>query len=279
MRLARIKLACGDASTLEREVFGAAQQSKDIHSVQFELWSTWACTGVEFIHGALDEAERLANAGFALHNRLGIWGAAETYTLHTMLIWREQDRLLELSPLVEPLLSQVQHPGARKLRAYFAFERGAIEEIAMLLGPDPLPAVRDFTWLCEMCVTAELCAAGGLGCLDELYDELAPFEDTIATIDGLFICLGSVAHYLGLLAASRGRPHDAVRHLESAISANDRVGAAPWSVRSRMTLADLLAEEPTRASQLRKEAFGLADLYDLTASRRRLRELLEPPTF
>jgi DNA-binding SARP family transcriptional activator len=275
MRVARVKLACGETATLEPDVFGSAQRAREMHSVQFELWSTWACAGVEFIRGALDDAERLANAGFTLHNRLGIWGGAETFALHAMLIWREQDRLVELSPMVEPLLMQAQHPGARKLRAYFAFERGAIEEIATLLGPDPMPPDRDFTWLSEMCVTAELCAAGGLGCVDVLYRELLPFAETVATLDGLFICLGSVEHYLGLLAAASGDVRRAVQHLESAINCNDRIAAAPWSVRSRMALADLLIEEPDRASQLRKQALGIADAYELTASRRRLRELLE----
>ena len=206
MRTARIKLACGDTADLERDVTSALRDAEDRHSLQFEVWSTWACAGVAFIRGSLAEAERLATDGFALHNRLGIWGAAETYALHAIFIWREQDRLLELSALVEPLLAQVQHPGARKLRAFFAFERGAIEEIGPLLGPNPLPVLRDFTWLCDMCVTAELSAAGGLACVDELYGELLPFADTVATLDGLFLCLGSVSHYLGLLAAALGRP-------------------------------------------------------------------------
>jgi hypothetical protein len=243
--------------------------------LQFDVWTTWARASVAFIRGSLAEAERLANIGFTLHNQLGIWGAAETFALHGMLIWREQDRLLELSPLVEPLLAQVQHPGARKLRAYFAFERGAIEEIATLLGPNPMPGLRDFTWLSEMCVTAELCAAAGLPCVDDLYRELLPYKDTVATLDGLFICLGSVSHYLGLLAAAAGRASDAVRHFEAAIATNDQIRAAPWAVRSRMALADLLLDEPELALQLRKQALGLAELHELPASERRLRELID----
>jgi DNA-binding SARP family transcriptional activator len=275
MRIARVRLACGDTENLEYYVLSAAQDAVSHHSLQFEVWSTWARAGVAFIRGSLAEAERLATAGFEMHNRLGIWGAAETYALHGMLIWREQDRLLEVSALVEPLLAQVQHPGARKLRAFFAFERGEIEEIATLLGPNPMPELRDFTWLCEMCVTAELSAAGGLSCVDELYRELLPYADTVATLDGLFICLGSVAHYLGLLAAALGRPQDAVLHLEAAIAANDRIAAAPWAVRSRMALAGLLFHEPERASQLRKQALELAEAHDLPASQRKLRELVD----
>jgi tetratricopeptide (TPR) repeat protein len=275
MRIARIRLACGDTSNLEYYVLSASQDAQVHHSLQFEVWSTWARTGVAFIRGALAEAERLANTGFSLHNQLGIWGAAETYALHGMLIWREQDRLLELSPLVEPLLAQVQHPGARKLRAYFAFERGAIEEIATLLEPNPMPELRDFTWLAEMCVSAELCAAGDLPCVDDLYRELLPYEGTVATLDGLFICLGSVAHYLGLLAGARGRVQDAVRHFEAAIAMNDQIGAAPWAVRSRMALADLLLDDPELALQLRKQALGLAERHGLPASERRLRELVD----
>src|SRR5204862_4134665 len=101
--------------------------------VGIELWATWARAGIAFVHGRLAEAERLADTAFALHQRVGIWGAPETYMLHMTFVWREQDRFDEVSPMVEPLLRDAQHPGARKLLALFALQRGAIDEVAALL--------------------------------------------------------------------------------------------------------------------------------------------------
>jgi hypothetical protein len=39
---------------------------------------------------------------------------------------------------------------------------------------------------------------------------------------------GSVARYLGLLAATAGRPDQAERHFERALAMNERMGLSPW---------------------------------------------------
>jgi hypothetical protein len=112
-------------------------------------------------------------------------------------------------------------------------ERGAIDEISRLLVPDPVPRSRDFTWLADMCVTAELAAAAELPCRSELYEMLVPFEDRVVTMDATFICLGAVAYYLGVLARSLVLPDRAAHHFEAAIAINERIGAIPWSRRAR----------------------------------------------
>ncbi len=56
----------------------------------------------------------------------GHLGAYETYGLHMVLVWREQNRLTELEPAIEPLLAQSVHPGASKLRGMFALARLAL---------------------------------------------------------------------------------------------------------------------------------------------------------
>ena len=232
-RAARVALASGDASTLDRDIADFARRAAFARHPDQQLWSTWAQAGVAFLRDRLDDAERLAGEAFALHQKLGIWGAHETYALHMVLIWREQNRLRAVEPLVEPLLAQSIHPSARKMLAIFAMERGAVGEIARLLAPDPVPRSRDFTWLSDMCVTAEMAAAAGLTCCTELYETLLAFDGRVVTMDGTFVCLGAVAHYLGLLARSLGRPERAVQHFDDAIALNDRIGAVPWSRRSR----------------------------------------------
>jgi hypothetical protein len=189
------------------------------------------------------------------------------------LVWREQDRLAEFAPAVEPLLQQANLASARKLLAFFALDRGDVDQIAALVD-EPIRETRDFIWLVDMCVTAELAAAAALPCIDELYAELLPFDGMVATMDGTFVCLGAVAHYLGLLAAARGRHKAAIAHLEAAVELNDRVRVVPWSARSRMHLAALLDSEPDRAAQVARDALRIAEEYDLTASRRQLQQLM-----
>jgi hypothetical protein len=245
LRLARLKLAHGDASTLETDIDEFARCARDTRRPDEQLWATWALTTVAFLRDRLADAERLAGEAFTLHQQLGIWGAHETYASHMVWIWREQGRLLEIAPLLDPLLASSVHPSAAKLRAILAIERGAPEEIPGLVAGDPVPRSRDFTWLTDMCVTAEVAAAGKLPCREELYETLLPFEDRVVTMDATFICMGAAAYYLGLLADSLGHPDDAVRHFEHAVVFNEQVGAAPWSRRSRAQLAALAA----RASQ------------------------------
>jgi DNA-binding SARP family transcriptional activator len=233
MRLARMGLSHGNATTVERDIEDFARLAAAARHPDEQLWATWARTTMAFLQDRLDDAERLAGEAFSLHDRLGIWGAHETYATHMVFIWREQGRLLAAAPVIEPLLARSVHPSASKLRGIVALERLAAHELRSLLGPDPVPRSRDFTWLADMCITAELAAAARLPCCPELYAMLKPFQGRVATMDATFLCLGAVAYYLGLLADALDRPDDAHRHFEHAIALNDAIGAAPWSRRAR----------------------------------------------
>jgi DNA-binding SARP family transcriptional activator/tetratricopeptide (TPR) repeat protein len=232
-RTARITLASGDASTFERDIEQFAALAEATRHPDDQLWATWARATTAFLADRLDDAERLAGDAFALHQQLGIWGAYETYALHMVLIWREQHRLADVEPLVEPFLAESVHPSASKLRGIFAMARGAIDEIPGLLDADPVPRSRDFTWLADMSITAELAAAAGLPCRSELYETLLPFAGRVVTMDATFSCLGAVDHYLALLADSLGRADRAATHFERAITINDGIRAIPWSRHTR----------------------------------------------
>ena len=232
-RTARVALASGDAATLEHDIEAFARRAAATRQPDDRLWATWARATIAFLGDRLDDAERLAGDAFALHEQLGIWGADETYGLHMVLVWREQNRLTEIEPAIEPLLAQSVHPGASKLRGMFAVARGVVDEIAGLLDADPVPRSRDFTWLADMCITSELAAIAGLPCRAELYETLLPFAGRVATMDGTFVCLGAVDHYLALLAEALDLKEQVGRHFQHAITINDNIGAIPWSRRSR----------------------------------------------
>src|SRR4029077_10411339 len=57
--------------------------------------------------------------------------------------------------------------------------------------------------------------------------------------------LGSVSHYLGTLAVTRGAWDEAADHLEHAMACHARLGAAPFLTRTRLAYARmLLARNP-----------------------------------
>lgn len=82
---------------------------------------------------------------------------------------------------------------------------------------------------------------------EHLYDVLLPYEDLFVVEAIAVRLMGSVAHYLGRLAALAGRPEEAERHLEQAIAAHEAVGAVLWAERSRAELAQVRGT-PARAS-------------------------------
>jgi hypothetical protein len=209
----------------------------------FTVFVRWARVTEAFLAGRYDEAEQYALGAYELHGRLGIWGAAETAAVHLVNIWRQQGRLHEMATVVEPLLQQGEFPRLNKLLALFALDRGDLDAVAHYLGPDPVPLNRDFTWLCELCVTAVEAAAVHHACCRQLYDLLLPFAARVATMDATFACLGSVSYYLGLLAESLGDTEAAVRHLRDGLAMNERIGAVPWIDRTRAALITIAPNE------------------------------------
>ncbi len=75
-----------------------------------------------------------------------------------------------------------------------------------------------------------------------LYDLLHPFAERLLTLAANVACLGSIAHWLGLLAGTLKRWDDAVAHFEAAIETNARVGARPFLARSQHEYARMLIE-------------------------------------
>jgi hypothetical protein len=57
--------------------------------------------------------------------------------------------------------------------------------------------------------------------------------------------MGSVSHYLGLLALTSGRWDDAAAHLEDAMEDQARLGAAPFHLRTRLAYARVLLARNT----------------------------------
>jgi tetratricopeptide (TPR) repeat protein len=103
-------------------------------------------------------------------------------------------------------------------------------------GPRWLGAVADLAIVAARCDVPKSA--------DALYEALLPYQGRLVVWGGANTVTGPVDYYLGLLAASRGRAEDALRHFDEAITEAERIGALPWLAAARAARADVTSEEP-----------------------------------
>jgi tetratricopeptide (TPR) repeat protein len=99
---------------------------------------------------------------------------------------------------------------------------------------------RDIEWLYSLSLLAETCALlGSTPVAAVLYKLLAPHAAVVAadTPEGIS---GSVARYLGLLAATLGRRNEAIAYFQNATAANERMIFRPWLAHTQLDYARTL---------------------------------------
>jgi DNA-binding SARP family transcriptional activator/tetratricopeptide (TPR) repeat protein len=98
---------------------------------------------------------------------------------------------------------------------------------------------RDYAWLMTLTLLADVAArVGNPDQIKTLYELLRPYAAFVVGAE--HIRFGSVARYLGLLAAALSRLDEAAQLLQEAVQANDRIGALSWSAHSKADLARVL---------------------------------------
>jgi tetratricopeptide (TPR) repeat protein len=98
----------------------------------------------------------------------------------------------------------------------------------------------DQEWLYGMSLLAETCILlEDRAAADVLYRLLLPYA-TLNAVDVAEGFAGSVSRYLGLLASAMSRGNEAARHLDDALSMNERMGARPWVAHTQYDLARVL---------------------------------------
>ena len=117
---------------------------------------------------------------------------------------------------------------------------------------------RDWIWARGAVILAELNAAlGRADACARWYETLAPHRGRTVLAGGAALFLGAIDHDLGLLADATGRPEAAREHLEDAVALHERLGAHPWTLRSRFELARVLRGDPARHEEARALAAGV----------------------
>ena len=198
---------------------------------------SWLVTASEarqaLLAGSFDEAESLIPQALGFGESAHAAIATNAFRLQLFLLRREQGRLAEVEDIARR--SDAEFPASRVWRCVLAqmtAELGLNAESKRTL--DGL-AADDFAglpfreaWLVSMSFLAEAAAA-----LDEvahasvLYELLLPYADRIG-VTYPEISTGSMARYLGLLAATERRYDDAIRHYQQALRVNEGIGARSW---------------------------------------------------
>ncbi len=169
--------------------------------------------------------------------------ARQIYNSQIFLIRREQGRIEEAVPggrlangRLNPYLK-----ATRLLRACETGRRVEAEELLEDLSRDDFQAIpADFLWFGTMAYLSESCAL----LTDQprarvLYAKLSPYESRNASV-GLWACLGPVAYYLALLAATLTKYDQAERLYEVALQSCASSGAVLWLTRCEIRFAATL---------------------------------------
>jgi transcriptional regulator with XRE-family HTH domain len=186
----------------------------------------------------------------------------------------EQGRLPEMEPIIEEALrlGTGTTVGARAYPIYRmllhaatgreAIARAELEVIARQ-GFADIP--RDTFWFSSIALLVEACVA--LGDVDRarlLYDLLSPYEACFLAYVPFYVCHGSGAYFLGLLATVRGDYASAEQHLYRAVAAHQRAGMPPLVAYAHCALADALIRQ--QAERERGRVVPLLDQANATAA-------------
>jgi tetratricopeptide (TPR) repeat protein len=263
---------------VDREIAVHARLA-EANAQPFHQWNALIFTGMRaLLEGRFDDAERHAEAALEIGARQD---AASTPTSPTSMgpnarmmygvqlfnMRREQGRLLELGDAISDFARTYPNlPVWRCATALLHVQQGrtreAHDELTQLSasGFDVLP--RDGNWLIAVTILAEVAAAlGDVGRARTLRETLAPYADRVVVVAQGASCRGSVAYYLGLLAATCADHEDAVAHLRMALAAHDALGARPYATRTRLALAAslrALGQFPAEVEQLLRDALAVA---------------------
>jgi len=222
----------------------------------------WRVVGEEAMmalaDGSLDEAEALVERALALGARAQ---RAEAITVHRVQRYTLHDFRGGLEA-VEPSIREIAaefpaRPVLRCVLAHVHARLGRSQEaratLADLVPEGALPF--DQEWLLGISLLAEAAAlAADVDAVVVLYRRIEPWAALNAADPGEGM-RGSMARYLGLLAATLGRFDDAERHFEHAIAMNAAMGAKPWLALSQRDFARVLLErDRERALELMEAA-------------------------
>ena len=207
----------------------AATLRHPLHRWHAALWSAM----LHLLAGRFEEAEREVVRAGSLGGRAREPNAGQTVLLQLATLRWEQGRVHELEPaLAHASRDDVSMPAWQTALAHlYAAADRAPEALALferLAADDFASLPRDSTWIGALANLSETCAyLGDAARAETLSCLLEPYGGRVIVVGQARICMGAVAYYLGILAATRGDHEEALRQLDAAAALHERLGARP----------------------------------------------------
>jgi DNA-binding winged helix-turn-helix (wHTH) protein/tetratricopeptide (TPR) repeat protein len=254
-------LEAGDISVADREIRAYTKLSETLQLPHAEWYVSLFGAMRALMEGRYSDAASSAQHFLEIGNRVHDQNAPQSFGAHLLLRLWEENRLAEISALVEEFITKHPMIPAWKCAALFIHSEIKNPEAIQLFdefsefGFDNLPL--NETWAISVQMLSNACL--NIGCdssADQLYKLSLPGKMHHTIVGYGVMSWGSRARELGNLASLMGRFEDAGEHFELAIAQNRKTGAAPWVAHSQFDYAKMLARQrdPTHKGRIRELA-------------------------
>ena len=187
---------------------------------------------------------------------------------------------------MEAILQRVpESPWFRLCWILYLLETGSIDDSEALFDEIDIHALDDIArgvlWPHVMAICAELCIAfEDRDRARNCYDLLHPYTDQIICRGYVYVCVGSISHYLGLLAGFLGEWQKAETHFKKALEQHQAMGFQPLSAHTQHAWARMLLKQGEagnrdRATELLDQASETADRLGMIRLQRLIAEARE----
>jgi predicted ATPase/class 3 adenylate cyclase/DNA-binding SARP family transcriptional activator len=253
---------------------------------------TWSVmvqhAGLTLLRGDLATAEAEILAAYEHAMATGQPDATIFFIAQHLLLRLDQGRLPEIEETVRQVVERTGSPAVKAVYGNLLTETDRWHEAGEVF--DGLAATgfaappNNVLWLRNAAECACLCARlGKAASAPTLRSMLEPYADQLVVIAQGGAISGSVAHYLGLLAATTRDWNDAEAYFAAAAATYERIGAPAWLARTRLEWARMLlaraeAKDGERASDLLQHALATARELGLVTIEREAASLLHDTT-
>jgi tetratricopeptide (TPR) repeat protein len=246
----------GDVASADRELEAYATLAEELR-LPYNRWSVTLKQSMRaLMEGRFDDGQRLAYEAYQIGERSAPNSAHPLYVVQQFPLYRERGGLETIEADLRRYAEEdyISVTFERCLIAMIYCEMGrdddARSELARIaqgrFGEIPV----NIFWLGVTALLAEISAhLGETERCRDLYHQLMPFSGRLANSGTGVISIGPVSYFLGILATALGNLDDAEQHLHQAIELSERINAAPFAIRARLALADVLATRGTPADQ------------------------------
>lgn len=265
-------LARHDLVGFDREMETYRALVEELEEPNHEWYAAVLRAARALLTGSLTEAEDMIGVAYEVGSKVRREEAALYHAVHGFVLatHRGTPSSLENSLTTFNELAD-RYPAMPVFRAveahlYASLDRPteARDSIARL-APGHFDAIpKNVDWLAAMGLLAEV--AGTINDADVasvIHDLLLPYVRQGIVLDWSIVCLGSVARYLGIAAATMGQLDRAIAHLESGIDADARMGARPYVAHGRLALARTLSlrDQPGDRERAQRLSAQALDAY------------------